>query len=196
MKARTNPFFHTMEMGATQAAAKLGPDDNVGAMLVYPYHEGVVRATFQLMTTTSAGGGNFEHFMGTECSIRISEDPRWTKIYREPYAPAWDRLLELRLLVKELSALEKAAKAASKPVDIHEVRAEETGQVTLYNLPIVLDKSPALYHLENFFGAIRAQCPLTSPADEVFPSEALVWKVIEAIEARKTLDLKAQDFAV
>lgn len=170
--------------------------DNVTAVLEYPTSKGTVRSVFQLLTTTSAGGGSFEHFMGTESSIRISENPRWTKIFREPYAPDWERWTEQNFIVKEVPPAVKAAEASSKPMDPHEIRSQETGQVTAWELPVVLDKSPWQPHLENFVAAVRGKAKLNCPADVAFPTEVLVFKVNEAIEARKTIDLKPEDFAV
>jgi len=169
--------------------------DNVIAVAEYVRDDGVVRAMFQLLTTTSAGGGQFEHFMGTEGSIRISEQAEWTKIYHEPFAPSWDRLVEMKLLVKELLPDVQLALASSKPVDPSVIRSMESRRVTPYNLPFALDKSPCQPHLENFFDAVRGRGRLTCPADEAFRSEVLIWKICQAIEARKTLELKADDFA-
>jgi predicted dehydrogenase len=174
--------------------------DNVMAVLEYPAAAGTVRALFQVLTTTSAGGGNSEHFMGTEGSIRVSENAKWTKIYHEPYAPDWDRWTELNYIVKTPSpaaqAVQAAAAASSQPVDPHVIRSQETGQVVGYDVPVVVDKPPWQPHLENFFDAVRGKTKLTCPADVAFPTEVLVRKVNEAVEARKAIDLKADDFAI
>ena len=47
-------------------------------MVIYefPLPEGVARAFYQVQTTTSAGGGYFEMFMGDEGTIKMSEEPR------------------------------------------------------------------------------------------------------------------------
>ena len=47
--------------------------DNVMAIFDYDTPQGGVRAFYQVLTTTSAGGGYFETFMGTEATIKISE---------------------------------------------------------------------------------------------------------------------------
>ena len=49
--------------------------------------QGVARASYQVQTTTSAGGGYFEYFMGDEGSLKMSENPGTTAIYREERAP-------------------------------------------------------------------------------------------------------------
>ncbi|MBN1343304.1 MAG: Gfo/Idh/MocA family oxidoreductase [Phycisphaerae bacterium] len=171
--------------------------DNVTAVLEYPTEKGTVRAAYQLLTTTSAGGGNYEHFMGTECSIRMSQDRKWTKVFREPYAPEWDKWIALNYVVKEVPPGQaKAAQPGSKPVDPNEARSQESGQITAWNIPVVVDKPPWQLHLENFFDAVRGKAKLNCPADVAFPAEILVFKVNEAIDARKAIDLKPEDFAV
>ena len=64
--------------------------DNVMCIYEYDTPNGVARASYQVLTTTSAGGGFFEYFMGDEGCMKISEIPRLTKIYREAHAPEWD----------------------------------------------------------------------------------------------------------
>ncbi len=70
------------------------------AMVIYEYDrpEGVTRAFYQVQTTTSAGGGYFEQFMGTEGTIRMSEDPKYTAVYREANAPDWEKWINLHYL--------------------------------------------------------------------------------------------------
>ena len=61
--------------------------DNAMVIYEYPLPAGVARAFYQVQTTTSAGGGYFEMFMGDEGTIKMSEDPAITAIYREARAP-------------------------------------------------------------------------------------------------------------
>ncbi len=170
--------------------------DTITAAAEYVKEDRPIRAMFQLLTSTSAGGGKFEHFMGTEASVKISEAPEWTKVYHEPFAPSWERLIELQLLVKELPLPVQLSLAASKPVDPSVIRSMESGKVTPYSIPVVLEKSPFQVHLEDFLSAVRGKGQLSCPAEEAFRSEALVWKICEAIKARKTIDLKPEDFTV
>ena len=71
--------------------------DNAMVIYEYPLPEGVARAFYQVQTTTSAGGGYFEMFMGDEGTIKMSEDPAITAIYREARAPSWDDLVAEKL---------------------------------------------------------------------------------------------------
>ena len=49
--------------------------DNAMVIYEYPLAQGVARAFYQVQTTTSAGGGYFESFMGDDGTIKMSEDP-------------------------------------------------------------------------------------------------------------------------
>ena len=65
-------------------------------MCIFDYDtpQGGARAFYQVLTTTSAGGGFWESFMGTEGTIKISEIASNSAIYREDGAPPWDALVE------------------------------------------------------------------------------------------------------
>ena len=60
--------------------------DNAMVIYEYPLAQGVARAFYQVQTTTSAGGGYFEMFMGDDGTIKMSEDPSLCAIYREARA--------------------------------------------------------------------------------------------------------------
>ncbi|MEY3897917.1 MAG: hypothetical protein RLZZ214_3438, partial [Verrucomicrobiota bacterium] len=68
--------------------------DNVMAIFEFDTPQGGVRAFYQVLTTTSSGGGFWESFMGTEGTIKISEIASSSAIYREASAPAWDGLVD------------------------------------------------------------------------------------------------------
>ena len=70
--------------------------DNAMVIYEYPLAQGVARAFYQVQTTTSAGGGYFESFMGDDGTIKMSEDPAICAIYREARADAvsWDDLTQ------------------------------------------------------------------------------------------------------
>ncbi len=172
--------------------------DNAIAILDYETPSGLLRAAFQLLTTTSnAGISAFEHFLGTEGSLRISEYPKWTKLFHEPHAPDWDKWANLGYLVKEpLPAPDKPREGAeAKPEDPSVVKTRETGLVLGYELPVVLDKLPHQPHLENFFDAIRGKAKLNCPAEIAFPATVAALKVNEAIEGKRLVTLSPADYA-
>ncbi|MDR1305344.1 MAG: Gfo/Idh/MocA family oxidoreductase, partial [Verrucomicrobiales bacterium] len=122
------------------------------AMVCYEYHTEqagspqTVRAFYQVLTTTSAGGGYYEEFMGLNGTAKISENPAITAFYKEAAAPSWEPYVRQKLL---------AASAASELPKTAKVDARETAALAAYRLPIVLNKAIHQPHLENFFAAIR-----------------------------------------
>lgn len=155
--------------------------DNCMVIYEYKLPEGAARAFYQVQTTTSAGGGYFEMFMGDEGTIKMSENPKYAAIYREDRAKPWDDLIARNYL--KLVAGSAPASDADK-VDVRETKALEQ-----YELPVTFSKKIHQPHLENFFDAIRGKAKLTCPADEAFKSEYVIHKANEAIVARKTIEL-------
>jgi predicted dehydrogenase len=158
------------------------------AMVIYEFAqpEGTTRAFYQVQTTTSSGGGYWEQFMGTHGTLKMSENPRNTAIYREAAAPSWEDLVKRSLLA--------AQKAAPAPAATSQVDARETAELAVYQLPVVLNKAIHQPHLENFFNAMRGSAKLTCPADEAYRCQVTVFKAIEAIEKRQLVTLSPEDF--
>ena len=165
--------------------------DTVMAVLEYETAEGTVRALCEVQTATSGGGEmTFEHFLGVDGSIKISESPKWTKVFREPHAASWDDWARQGYLRAQEDP------AAKKPATSEEEHVRETGTVVPYELPAVLDKPLHQPHLENFFDAVRGKARLNCPAEEAFRAEVVVHKVNEAVEAKKMLVLGPDEFKV
>jgi predicted dehydrogenase len=157
------------------------------AMVIYEFQmpKGVVRAFYQVQTTTSAGGGYFEMFMGDEGTIKMSEDPSLCAIYREARATAvsWDDLIQKGYVrVKEVPAADAA-----------KVDVRETAQLAQYEIPVFFNKPPHQPHLENFFNTIRGTAKLNCPADEAFSSEYIIHKANEAIAAEKRIVMTPEE---
>lgn len=162
--------------------------DNAMVVYEYPLPEGIVRAFYQVQTTTSAGGGYFEYFMGDQGSLKISENPRLSVIYREASAPPWDDLVAKNFIRPQQSAYSAPAADATK------VDARETPPVAAYDIPVTFAKKIHQPHLENFFASIRGQAKLNCPGDEAFGSEYSILMANEAVSARRMLDLNPKDF--
>ena len=157
------------------------------AMVIYEYAlpEGVARAFYQVQTTTSAGGGYWEYFMGDQGSIKISENPTYTQLFREANAPDWnDYVLKNYIQIKKTPA----AAEDNVKVDVRESKVLET-----FGLPVTFNKAIHQPHLENFFNTIRGQAKLNCPADEAFRSESVIHKANEAIAAKKTIEIAPAD---
>lgn len=160
--------------------------DNVMVIYEFPLELGIARAFYQVQTTTSAGGGYFETFMGDEGTITISENPNFTKVFRENRAPDWDKWVQ-RNFIRPLKA-EQPAK--SETVDVR-----ETVAAAAYEIPIVLNKPIHQPHLENFFDAIRGKAALTCDGRHAFESEVPIFKVNDSVAARKVIDFTVEDFS-
>ncbi|MCX7007034.1 MAG: Gfo/Idh/MocA family oxidoreductase [Kiritimatiellaeota bacterium] len=159
------------------------------AMCIYEYKlpEGMARAFYQVQTTTSAGGGYWEYFMGDQGSIKMSENPSITQLFQEANAPDWKDYLDKRYLI-----MKAAAPAEDVKVDVRESKP-----LMQYALPGGFNKAIHQPHLENFFNAIRdSKVELNCPADEAFRSESVIHKASEAIAAKRTLDITPADYEV
>ena len=157
------------------------------AMVIYEYDlpTGIARAFYQVQTTTSAGGGYFEQFMGDEGTIKMSENPSITKLYREDRAQDWDALVAKNYL---------SASATAAPSDAEKVDVRETAPLLQYDIPVTFAKKIHQPHLENFFNTVRDKnVKLNCPADEAFASEYVIHKANDAIAAQKTLAITAEE---
>ena len=142
------------------------------------------RAFYQVQTTTSSGGGYFEMFMGDEGTIKMSENPTLTKLYREDRAQSWDNLVAQNYL---------RASATAPAAEAEKVDVRETAPLLQYDIPVTFGKKIHQTHLENFFNAIRGTAKLNCPADEAFRSEYVIHKANEAITAQKTLPITTEE---
>ena len=159
--------------------------DNAMVIYEYPLPQGVARAMYQVQTTTSAGGGYFEMFMGDEGTIKMSEDPSLCAIYREARATdvSWDDLTQ-----KGYVRLKEASTVDAAKVDVR-----ETAQLAEYEIPVFFNKPPHQPHLENFFNAIRGTAKLNCPGDEAFTSEYVIHRANDAVAAQTRLAITAEE---
>lgn len=175
--------------------------DTVMAIYDYETPQGMVRASYQVLTTTSAGVGYFEYFMGTEGSLRMSENPSITRVFKEAAAPAplWQKWEQAGLMTQALSVandptLEEYAwwdKMRGHSV----VDSRATAALAAYVLSADLgDKKIHQPHLENFFAAIRDGVALNCPATVGYETDMTVMKVNDSIEAEKKLYFERGEF--
>jgi predicted dehydrogenase len=177
--------------------------DNAIAIFEYPTKEGLVRATYDCLTTTSAGGGYHEYFMGDEGALKISENPKYTKLYREARAPEWDQWAAKGVVASPLSGegapppvkpwekvgVKKLGGPSKTTVDVR-----ETAALSAWDIPVTLDKAIHQPHLENFFDAVRKGTPLNCPGESAFATAVTILKINEAIAAQKALSFAPGDF--
>jgi predicted dehydrogenase len=180
--------------------------DNAIAIYEYPTKDGIVRATYDVLTTTSAGGGYHEYIMGDEGALKISESPKNVKLYREARAPEWEPFVEKGIIAAPASG--EGAPAPVKPWDKLHVKklggpsksagvdVRETAQLSAWDLPVTLEKPIHQPHLENFFDGVRKGTELNCPGESAFATAVTVLKVNEAIAAQKLLTFAPDDFVV
>jgi predicted dehydrogenase len=180
--------------------------DNAMAIYEFPTPKGIVRATYQVLTTTSAGGGYHEYFMGDEGALKISENPKYTKLYREARAPDWEPFVAQGIIAKPGSG--EGAPAPVKPWEkprpkfglaaprASVVDVRETAELSAWDIPVTLDKAIHQPHLENFFETMRGKASLNCTAESAFATAVTVLRVNEAIAARKMLTFAPEEFTV
>ena len=166
--------------------------DNVMAIYEHTLPDGnTARSFYQVLTTTSAGGGYFEQFMGIDGALKMSENAAICRVYKESHADwaEWEQKNFIR----------KIEKADTIPVSLSQVGlldVRASADLDAFDIPVEMTKKAHQPHLENFFDAVRGKAKLNCPADEAFDSEAAVFKVNVAVEAKKQLVFEPSDFEV
>jgi predicted dehydrogenase len=163
--------------------------DTVMTVFDYVTPMGPARAFYQTITTNGFGG-YYEVFMGDQGALEISESAGRCSVYRDAAnAPDWKSFVKEGLLTSPKEEGKPAAAAA-----VLDVR--ETAPPPSYGIPLEMRKKYHQPHLENFFGAVRGRNKLNCPAEVGYETAVTVLKVNEAVEARKRLDFKPEDFEV
>ena len=163
--------------------------DNVMAIFEFDTPQGGVRAFYQVLTTTSSGGGFWESFMGTEGTIKISEIASSSAIYREASAPPWDDLVARGII--------KRSPAPPKPPPSADVVASyESAAPEIFELPGGFSKPAHQPHLENFFNALRGKAKLTCDARHAFESEAPIYWVNPSALSKQPIQFTSEHLSV
>ena len=174
--------------------------DNVMAIFDYDTPQGGVRAFYQVLTTTSAGGGYWESFMGTEGNIKMSEQTAMTSLFREDSAPSWDPLVERGFLKKKTAP--PKPEASSGAIASYESKPPEGFELPGDLPPIQLrngtsvSKPPHQPHLENFFAAVRGKEKLNCDARHAFESEAPIYYVNPSALCKQPIQFTTDQLAV
>ena len=161
-------------------------------MAIYEFktEQGTARAMYQVQTTTK-NGGFYETFMGDMGALQISEVPqRGDWAMREAHAPEWDSLVKEGLLKSEKAPLQK--------LDTQNIFLDVrvTAEAGRWPLPVELAKPAHQPHLENFFNAIVQGIPLNCPAEVGYETAVAVLRVNDAVEARRLLSFRPEQFEV
>jgi predicted dehydrogenase len=163
--------------------------DNMMCIFDYDTPQGEVRAFYQVLTTTSSGGGFWENFMGTHATIKTAEIASASAIYREDGAPTWDELVAKGYLRRK-PAPPKPAPSADAVASYESAAPEE------FDLPGDFNKPAHQPHLENFFAAMRGQAKLNCDARHAFESEAPIFWVNPSSLSGQPIELTAHHLSV
>jgi predicted dehydrogenase len=162
--------------------------DNVTALYLYETPSGPVRATYQVLNTTSFGG-YYEVFMGDEGTMVVSEDPQHGFMMREVRAAKreWEdesaKVEKMGVEAIELKIGETLTAAGAKDPEGQRLLAES-------------QKPIHLLHLENFFTAVRKGTPLSCPPEVGFETGVAVLKANEAVATGKLLEFTSEEFSI
>ena len=163
-------------------------------MVVYDYDTaaGPVKAYYQTQTTNGSQG-YFENFMGDQGTLLISESELnyAGRLYRDPNAPAWDRWIRKGYVTAPRIQEVKEQSDSGAIADVRESVSPDEHQV-----PVVLRDPYHQPHLQNFFDAVRGKAKPNCPPEIGYECAVTVLKVSEAIEAKRPLSFKREDFRV
>ncbi len=169
--------------------------DNVLAIYDFESANGVGRAFYQVLTTSS-NGGFYETFMGVDGSLVMSEVAmRGNRLLKEAHADEalWNQMADHGWLEKPVEPKAAPTAAPSKDVLVDVRVSKELGA---WNLPIQLNKPVHQPHLENFFDAIRHGIPLNCPAEIGFETAVCVLKANEAVASGTRIFFRPEEFEV
>ena len=163
--------------------------DSVMCLFDYETPQGAVSAFYQVLTTTSSGGGFWESFMGTQATIKTAEIASASAIYREDGAPEWDDLVADGYLIRKPAP-------PKPPPSADSVASYESAPPEEFDLPGGFNKPAHQPHLENFFAAVRGQATLNCDAAHAFQSEAPIFWVNPSALSKQPIELTAQHLSL
>jgi len=166
--------------------------DNVITIYEFPTAKGLVRATYQTLTTNSANG-YYEQFQGDEGTLLISESAARGDVYREGWVPEekWEPWVDKGVLLKVAPATKPAAADTSAAADVR-----ESVSPAQYKIPVTMNVPYHQPHLLNFFDAIRGAATLNCPGEVGYHTAVMVLRVNDAVAAARKLEFKPEDFAI
>ena len=166
--------------------------DNAIAIFEFPTEKGLVRASYETLTTNSSNG-YYELFMGDEGTLLISESAGRGEIYRESWVEEskWDPSVQKGLVTLEKASIKAETKAGDDEVDVR-----ESATPALYRMPIEMKDPYHQPHWVNFFESVRGNQKLNCPGEIGYETAVMVLKVNEAIAAGQKIELKPEDFKV
>ncbi|MEE9165993.1 MAG: Gfo/Idh/MocA family oxidoreductase [Candidatus Neomarinimicrobiota bacterium] len=163
-------------------------DDTVMVIYEYEPNQGAVKAFYQTINSNSSEG-YYEHFMGDQGTLLISEAAGREGIYREPSSPDWTKWIERGYLKAPVE--EKETVQTGAIIDVRETMAPPE-----HKLAVDFNEPYHKPHLENFFDAIRGRANLNCPEDVGYETAVTVLKIHEALDAGMKVEFNPDDFKI
>jgi hypothetical protein len=140
--------------------------------------------------------------MGTEGSIKMSESPKITRLFRETGAPSWNKWIAKNWIenfdpekkIKPWELPKPVTELSVDPGDDGKVDSRESAALDEFQLTVELNKPIHQPHLENFFGAIRGENKLNCPGEVALASAGTVLAVHDAVREAKKIKLDESQF--
>jgi hypothetical protein len=182
--------------------------DNMMCIYEFNTPAGVLRAYYQVLTTTGSQGA-YEKHMGVQGTAIISElDTNGNQLYAEP-SVSWDEIA----LGNNPPIVKPQDKAKNKfwehPRDWDKPKPPSYGAVSMadvreskalsqWDLAVKLQRKPHSPHVQNFIEAVQQKKPshLTCPVDMAYKSCVTVLKAYEAAKLGAKYMFKPEDFAI
>ena len=182
--------------------------DNMMCIYEFKTKMGLLRAYYQVLTTTGSQGA-YEKHMGINGTAIISElDTNGNQLYAEP-GSSWDDIA----LQENAPFIKPSDKAKNKfwehPRDWEKPKPPSYGAVSVadvreskalsqWDLSVKLKVKPHTPHVQNFIEAVQTKNPahLTCPVDMAYKSCVTVLKAYESAKTGAKYVFKPEDFAI
>ncbi len=161
--------------------------DTVLTTYTYKTKKGIVRASYQTITTNS-NMGYFECFMGDQGSLTISESAGRAGIYKEPGNINWEKWIRMKYIE---APTDDTPKTSTAVLDVRETVAPPK-----HKLPVQFNDPYHKPHLENFFNAIRGKEKLNCPVEVGYETAVTVLKANEAVKSKRELFFNKSEFKI
>ena len=170
--------------------------DNVMCLYEFEMPDGKVNRAYYQVVSSNGRGGFYEQFMGENATLTIAEISACGNTVQRELRPGgfsnsqWQKFIDDGLILPVREPVKKAV-TSDVNVDVR-VSAQATGNP----LAIELNKPAHMPHLENFFAACRHGEKLNCPADLAYESAVAVLAANRAVEERRTIYFKPEEFKV
>ena len=174
--------------------------DNVMCLYEFEMPDGKVNRAYYQVISSNGRGQFYEQFMGVNATATIAEiSACGNEVQRELRAGGiplveWQKFIDEGLIFPIREPV-KADEDDDKRKDIvQDVRISR--QARGNPITVELNKPAHMPHLENFFAAVRHGEKLNCPAELAYESAVAVLAANRAVEERKTIYFKPEDFKV